>query len=107
MIVDEQMSDFNEERDKSKTYTQYDSMAKMQSNIMDSTSELIKMYLSKALNTDLGFDEVWHLNLDHAKNYKNYFNNDNPFSLEEKFNVKLRMRNGNERNIFKALTLLI
>ncbi len=37
------------------------------------TAELIKYEVNKAFNEGEGRDEVWIINLDKVRNYKNYF----------------------------------
>jgi len=76
----------------------------MQSKILENTTEVIKMYISKALGLEKGEDDVWLLDLDRMKNYKDYFNPDNPCNLEEKFDVEARLVIRAQKDVSRALT---
>ena len=61
----------------------------------------------KFMNNDSCEDDVWLLNLDHMKNYKNYFSFDNPCNLDKKFDFEERLKRIHQKQISSALTLLL
>ena len=58
--------------------------------IVKATSETIRKELERMLNPDKSGDEVWIINSDKAKNYKEYFPDSNSCNLE--FTTRLDTR---------------
>lgn len=56
-------------------------MSQMQMKFIESTTELIKTYTSRAFGNDLGEDEIWSLSTDRLKNYRHYFPQGNSCNL--------------------------
>jgi hypothetical protein len=52
--------------------------------------------MNKAFQEGIGHDEVWIIESDKMKNYKNYFEVDNSCNLEDKFSVEKRFGAGEE-----------
>lgn len=60
---------------------------------MKSTSELIKQEFDRYFRNESYEDEVWTINCDKMKSYKEYFPESNACNLEYSFNVDERLIN--------------
>lgn len=83
-----------------------EAMTKLQSKFLENTAESIRMQINKILGVEKGEDEVWILDLDRMKNYKDYFPENNPCNLIVAFNLDERMKNAVEMNLYKAITTI-
>jgi hypothetical protein len=49
------------------------------------------MCIWNSFGNKAGEDEIWLVDLDRMKNYKDYFSADNPCNLEKKLNLEQRL----------------
>lgn len=70
----------------------------MQNKFLENTAEIIKININKAMGVENAEDDIWLLDLDRMKNYKDYFSENNPCNLPNAFNLELRLKKMNEEN---------
>ena len=65
---------------------------KLQTEFLELTTEAIKVNMNRIVGKEYEEDEVWLVNTDKLRNYKDYFNEANACNLEDKFPVKDRIK---------------
>lgn len=81
-----------------------EAMTKLQSKFMENTTESIRMQINKILGVEKAEDDVWLLDLDRMKNYKDYFTENNPCNLVVAFSLEDRVKTAVKRRLFRAVT---
>lgn len=62
------------------------------------------MQINRLLGVEKAEDDVWLLDLDRMKNYKDYFTENNPCNLIVAFNLEDRIKNAVKRRLLRAVT---
>lgn len=62
---------------------------------LKNTTEIIKLELDRFNREERYEDEVWIINCDKMKNYKDYFPDNNPCNLQDTFSLEMRLKRMN------------